>query len=297
MISVLICSANDFYLRQIRDNIEQTIGVEHEVLSFDNSKERRGICAVYNLLAAKAKFPYLCFVHEDIVFETTDWGVIINEIFSQRTDIGVIGVAGSKYKSKLFSGWFSGIHKFDCANITHQYSYGSELIYLHPDKQRFIEDVVCVDGVFICCRQSIWEKLKFNEDQLHGFHFYDIDFSINASMLCTVAVTYLIRIVHITRGGDFGNSWVEAAIEYHSLARNKLPYTKLISYSVPDELKISSTWLDILKNYKISWKNKIKWITIQRLHYSPVLYYSMAKFLFYTPFGLKHMHKLFRKVR
>ncbi|MFI5186096.1 MAG: glycosyltransferase [Chitinophagales bacterium] len=297
MISVLICSANNFFLDQIRNNIAQTIGVEHEILYFDNSKEKKGICAVYNFLASKARFPNLCFVHEDILFATTDWGVIIRDIFSENDDIGVIGIAGSKYKSKLFSGWFSGVKEFDCANIAHQYSYGNELIYLKPGKEKLTEEVVCIDGVFICCRRRIWEQLNYNEEELPGFHFYDIDFSLKASEVCTVCVAYAIDITHITKGGDFGNNWVETAIRFHNLSYDKLPNTKLIAYSAKQEMMIAKTWLDILKKYKISWKNKIKWIKIQRLHFNPVLYYSIAKFLFYRPFGLRLIHKLFRKIR
>jgi len=296
MISVLICSANDLFLNQVRDDVRKTIGLPHEILYVDNSKEKRGICAVYNYLASKASFPYLCFVHEDIVFETRNWGVIIKDIFSRRTDVGVIGIAGSKYKAKRFSGWFSGIKEFDCANVTHQYAYGNESIHLNPNNQNKLEEVVCIDGVFICCRKSIWEKIKFNEKRLRGFHFYDIDFSLNAAAVSTVAVTYDIDVVHITKGGDFGNAWVETAIDFHSFY-TKLPDEKLVDYSPEKEDQIARVWLDVLKKYQISWRNKMKWIRIQHLQSRPMLYYSILKFLFYKPFGLKAIHKLFRKVR
>ena len=76
MISVLICSADNSLLNQVKANIEQTIGVEHEILFFDNL-EKKGICEVYNSLAAQAKFSYLCFVHEDILFQTLNWGLLL----------------------------------------------------------------------------------------------------------------------------------------------------------------------------------------------------------------------------
>lgn len=296
MISVLICSANDLFLNQVQDDVRKTIGLPHEILYVDNSKEKRSICAVYNYLASKASFPYLCFVHEDIVFETRNWGLIIKDIFSRRTEVGVIGIAGCKYKAKRFSGWFSGIKEFDCAHVTHQYAHGNESIHLNPTNQNKLEDVVCIDGVFICCRKNIWEMIKFNEKMLHGFHFYDIDFSLNAAAVSTVTVTYEIDVVHITKGGDFGNAWVETAIDFHSFYK-KLPDIKLVEYSLEKENQISRVWLDVLKKYEISWRNKIKWIGIQHLQSHPVLYYSILKFLFYKPFGLKSIHKLFRKVR
>lgn len=297
MISVLICSANESFLKQVKNNIEQTIGVEYELLSFDNGIEKKGICAVYNILAGQARFPYLCFVHEDILFQTTNWGQVINDVFSQQADTGVIGVAGCKYKSKLFSGWFSGNTALDCAQITHRYSDGDEVISLGSERQKGIEEVVCIDGVFICCRQEIWKQIKFNEDFLRGFHFYDLDFSLQASAVTKVMVTYQIEMLHITTGGDFGNNWVTTAIDYHECYRENLPNVKLVAYSAGMEIDISRTWLDVLKKYKISWKNRVRWVTMQRLYHHPSLYYPVVKFLFYKSLGLARVHKLIKRTR
>jgi len=296
MISVLICSADNSLLNQVRENIEQTIGVEYEILYFNNL-EGKGICEVYNYLASRARFSYLCFVHEDVLFQTANWGLKIEDIFYRDPAIGVVGVAGSKYKSKNFSGWYSGIQSLDCANILHRNKYGDESIYLQPNKEKMLEEVVSLDGVFICCRKEIWAQSKFNEADLKGFHFYDIDFSVRASGICRLAVTYDINIFHITTGGDFGNNWVETAIEYHLRAGKLLPVTKLISQSGSIEEKISSTWLDFLKKYRISWKNKWRWIRMQNLHHKPVLFYPIARFLFYGPASGEKFHKLFKKAK
>ncbi len=296
MISVLICSADNSLLNQVKTNIEETIGVEHEILFFDNL-EKKGICEVYNSLAARAKFSYLCFVHEDILFQTLNWGLLLADIFSKNPAIGVVGVAGSKYKSKCFSGWYSGIPGFDCANILHRYSYGDEAIYLQPNKENVLEEVVCLDGVFICSRKEVWQQSKFNEADLKGFHFYDIDFSLRASRICKIAVTYDVNIIHITKGGDFGDNWVTTAIGYHIRFGKMLPGTKLVDHSYSIEEKISKTWLDFLKKYRISWKNKIQWIRLQKLFYKPVLYYAIARFLFYEPVGIENFHKSFKKAK
>jgi hypothetical protein len=296
MISVLICSADNSLLNQVKTNIEQTIGVEHEILSFDNL-EKKGICEVYNILASRAKFSYLCFVHEDILFHTLSWGRVLDDIFSKNPAIGVVGVAGSKYKSKCFSGWYSGVQAFDCANILHRYSYGDESIYLQPNKGNALEEVVCLDGVFICSRKEVWQQLKFNETDVKGFHFYDIDFSLRASRICRIAVSYDINMIHLTKGGDFGNNWVDTAIEYHIRYGSMFPCTKLFDHSHPIEVKISETWLDVLKKYRISWKNKWRWIRMQKLYDKPVLYYPIVRFLFYEPVGIEKFHKSLKKAK
>ena len=259
--------------------------------------EKKGICEVYNSLAAQAKFSYLCFVHEDILFQTLNWGLLLADIFSKNPAIGVVGVAGSKYKSKCFSGWYSGIPGFDCANILHRYSYGDESIYLQPNKENVLEEVVCLDGVFICSRKEIWQQSKFNEADLKGFHFYDIDFSLRASQICRIAVTYDVNIIHITKGGDFGDSWVKTAIEYHIRSGKMLPGTKLVDHSYSIEEKISKTWLDFLKRYRISWKNKWQWIRMQKLYNKPALYYPIVRFLFYEPAGIENFHKSIKKAK
>src|SRR5688500_17425788 len=98
MISVLICSINPEFLNRVTANIHRTIGVPFEIISYDNRNVKKGICEVYNILAEKACYPYLCFAHEYIILTTENWGEKIANIFSRREDIGVIGVAGSKYK-------------------------------------------------------------------------------------------------------------------------------------------------------------------------------------------------------
>jgi hypothetical protein len=292
MISIVICSVSGYYLSQIKENISNSIGVEYELLVWDNNGHNKGLCEVYNTLAAKARFEYICFVHEDVLFETKDWGSRLIKIFDERQDVGVIGLAGNKYKSKFFSGWYSNIKELDCANVIHRYSHGDEVICLKPEENVSLEEVVCLDGVFICSKRNIWEKVKFNEDQLTGFHFYDIDFTLNAARICTLVVNYEITLIHITTGGDFGDNWVKVAIDYHSSMNVKLPFTKLSRLPAHADMIIVRAWLDVLKNYKISWANKWNWIRLQKLYLHPLLFYSILKFLFYKPLGLKHIHKL-----
>ena len=74
MLSVLICSINGELLRQVKQNIAETVGVPYEILVWDNKASNDGICKVYNRLASDAQYPLLLFVHEDVTFETMNWG-------------------------------------------------------------------------------------------------------------------------------------------------------------------------------------------------------------------------------
>jgi hypothetical protein len=292
MISVLICSINPDFLLQVEANIKQTIGIDFEILYFDNRIEKKGICQVYNDLAMKARFEYLCFVHEDVLFETPAWGKKLLEIFSGNSSIGLIGVAGSKYKSHYFSGWYNNIKELDCANILHRYSYGDRRLFLSPDESQKQQEVVCIDGVFMCCTKDVWQKFKFNDKDFQGFHFYDIDFSLRTAMHYTVIVTFEISLIHFTSGGDFGNNWVQNAFKFHKL---QLPLSSLTNFTGTADNIIVKTWLDWLKNFKITLSNKLHWIFAQKLYLNPGNYYSILKFLLYEPLGMRYLHNFLKR--
>lgn len=293
MISVIICSIRPELFKQVSTNLSRKIGVEHEILSFDNRVEKYGICRVYNILAGKAKFEYLCFLHEDVLFETDDWGKLILEEFAKDANLGLVGIAGAKYKSRIYSGWFTGIREIDCANYLHQYEDHVENVILAPHNDRRTEDVVCIDGVFLFCKTDAWKATRFDEINLKGFHFYDLDFSLRMSRLYQAKVVYNVLIKHITGGGDFGDPWIETAMKFHQLHTDELPATLSDDYR-KFELKIAKNTLDVLKNFRISTANKFKWVVNQKLYLYPSLFYGIAKFLVYHPFRLKRLHKLFK---
>jgi len=289
MISVLICSVNPDLLNNVRENIQHSIGVPFEILYFNNFKIGNGICKVYNELAAKAKFSILCFLHEDVILKTQGWGEKIIDLLKEP-DAGLVGIAGSKYKSAYFSGWYTGIKEFDCANYTHFNGSESEKVMLPPDDNRSVEEVVCLDGVFICCKKATWKQILFDEKKLKGFHFYDIDFSVRAAFDYKILVSYEIEITHLTTGGDYSNNWVQTAISYHQSMQSRLPFSKIDISNKEADKKVIIATMDHLKHFKISVKNKIRWVILQNLFLKPFLYYHIVKFFCYEPLNLKRIH-------
>jgi hypothetical protein len=284
MISVLICSIDTELLNNVRTNIAETIGVPFEILYLDNRNEKKGICQVYNELAERARFPYLCFLHEDVILNANDWGKEIENIFLTDLNIGLIGIAGCKYKSAYFSGWFSNNKKLDCANYIHRYKNKDiiEKVHLSPSDNNDLQEVVCIDGVFMSCTKKAWDETRFDSSFLKGFHFYDVDFSLRLARHYKVVVTYDIELVHITSGGDYGNAWVEIAIVYHQKMKSSLPYSKIGVDQTHADKNVVIAMADFLKNYKITFGNKIKWIFLQKLYLSPKFYYSILKFFLFS---------------
>src|SRR5690606_20339731 len=152
MISVIICSSNSELLKQISNNIQATIGVDYEILVKDNTKSSKGLCEVYNDLATRSKGEFLCFLHEDLLFDTVGWGqLILNKLKEPKT--GVIGFAGALNISGL-PYWYDykGTHYYFI-----QMNKNGEVHhdFTSIDKKEEYDKVTIVDGMFLACRRDV----------------------------------------------------------------------------------------------------------------------------------------------
>src|SRR5690554_3963305 len=100
-ISIVICSRNGSLENKLSENIGSTVGSQFELIVIDNSENDYSIFEAYNLGIKKSLFPYLLFVHEDVLFHTKNWGKILIEYFENNEKIGLIGLAGSKLKTDI----------------------------------------------------------------------------------------------------------------------------------------------------------------------------------------------------
>lgn len=216
MISIIISSINEVLLENVKINVAETIGLEHEIIAIDNSKGEKGICEVYNLGASLAKYDILCFMHEDIEIKTEHWGAIVAEIFNKQKP-GLLGIAGSTYKSATPSGWFPPAEfgtKSWRINIEQDSKYEDrpkQHDYYNPNHES-LSEVACVDGVWFCTTKTIALATKFDEKLLKGFHGYDIDFSLNVGQKHKILVTYDILLYHASEG-NFNSDWLREAIK------------------------------------------------------------------------------------
>lgn len=225
MISIVISSSNSGYLTAVKENIRETIGVPYEVLAVPNGDGKRGICEVYNTAAAQAKYGILCFMHEDIQFHTQNWGHNVVEVLS-NPEIGLLGVAGSKYKSLTPCGWSCpGIsipwHK---ANFIQRFKFEDlqtqHFVYNASDEQ--VSEVATLDGVWLCTRKSVFETIKFDEQLLRGFHGYDLDYSLQVGQQYKVCVTFGVLIEHFSEG-NYSVDWLNAMFKLHDKHKDALP--------------------------------------------------------------------------
>jgi len=178
MISIIISTYKPLLLKKALTSIEETIGVDYEIIAIEN-RNRYSICEAYNIGVSKAKYPYLCFVHEDVIFKTHNWGKRLISLMEDDSKIGLIGVAGTKFKSTYPSalGQSPLLRKLFLRG--HIYHWETEYTDFDQTKEKKeTEDVVCVDGVFLFTKREVFETCRFDDKLLTHFHAYDIDFSL-----------------------------------------------------------------------------------------------------------------------
>lgn len=234
MISIIICSAQKNLRDAVTLNIKETIGIGHEIIIIENELQRLSISTVYNIGASKAKFPYLCFVHEDIKFHTESWGEILIKNFLE-TQARLIGFVGSTIKTKYPSSvYITGSPYNRQYHLQRWPDKSVTKSHLNPN-QEFYSEVCVLDGLFIASTKKAWEETKFSEDYLKGFHGYDIDFSLKNFFLGKNIVIYNILIEHFSLG-SFSKEWVDTQIELINLWESKLPAH--ISSATKKDIKI-----------------------------------------------------------
>lgn len=224
MISIIISSVDRQMLDNVIVNIKETIGIAHEVIAFENSGAKLGICEVYNKGIAQAQYELICFMHEDLIISTKDWGLLVQSYFDNDRQLGLLGIAGSSYKALCPSSWFSWVEKANRFNMIQRFKHRvaeTELVYNNPEKVK-LSQVSAVDGVWFCTRRQIAKELGFDNIMLKGFHGYDVDFSLSVGQQWNVAVSFEILLEHFSEG-HYDCNWLESALLIHEKWKHILP--------------------------------------------------------------------------
>lgn len=229
MITVIVASANKALFQQLKQNIEATIGVPFELLCFDNQDGKRGICQIYNEGIRQAAYDLLCFMHEDVLIQTMQWGQIVAGIFNRNKDLGILGIAGSSYKSLTPTGWlsYSGIET-EYSNLIQSFKFSDNKTMHHLKNRgaKQLATVASVDGVWLCVPKKIAAATGFDEHTFRRFHCYDIDFCLSVGCHKTIAVTFDILLHHFSEG-NFDRTWILEVLKLHKKWAHHLPvYTE-----------------------------------------------------------------------
>lgn len=211
-------------LQQVSDNVAATIGSPYEIIAMDNRQSGKGICRVYNEGVAKAQFNILCFIHEDILIDTNNWGRVLQELFTDP-NLGLVGVAGSSYRPLTPTNWGGIGPDTVYKNIIQSYKFKNQedVHYQINPKNEKLARVTCIDGVWMCTTKAVASEIKFDEETFTGFHLYDVDFSMAVAQKYNVAVTYEILIKHLSEG-TYNRTWFEETLKFFYKWNKSLPF-------------------------------------------------------------------------
>jgi hypothetical protein len=179
----------------------------------------KSLSEVYNEILNESKYDIVILCHDDLEFDTKNWGDKILKHISKSPEYGILGLAGSKYLDKSAKWWevmstMYGIvnHKHDGKKWTSTYS---------KDLGNKIEDVILVDGLFIVVNKN---KIKHNFDEnIKGFHFYDLGFCLpNFIDEVKVGVMFDVRVTHLSIG-QTNQQWENNRVEFSKSYEENLP--------------------------------------------------------------------------
>lgn len=204
MISVIILSYRQAFLDNLLLSIHESIGVAYETVIIHNKDGAHSICSAYNEGIAKSQYPYFCFVHEDVVFKTNNWGIELIHNMKQYPNLGMIGVMGAQFKSRFPTGWYNPVNncKYLVGNIFQGKNSSSEYHFMdYSPNGPNMDCVVCLDGVFLFSKKEVFEQCRFDEKMLDGFHGYDLDISLQVlSKGYQLMVNKSIQLFHFSTG-------------------------------------------------------------------------------------------------
>lgn len=245
MISIIISSYRENLYLDLVQNIAETIGdLDFELIKIDNPGIM-GICKAYNRGAKIAKYNYLLFLHEDIKFLKKGWGIELRNLYN-LDNLGIIGIAGGLKKSSLPTGHDQGIDNYRCVFVIQE---GNRIpgqgVIREPIKTKTL------DGIFLAMTKKRWEEIKFNE-KVEGFHFYDLDISLRASMNYQNYISPNIPVLHFSLG-NFGDEWIKSCVKFHKEKYN------FDNFSGKEKTLTRKFWYQRLLSEKIRFENRMRY--------------------------------------
>ena len=227
-----------FSTRKVDDNfvsmLKKTSGVSKiEIIPVENNGEF-SLSEVYNDILKKSQNDIVVLCHDDIYFDSKNWGSKILNYFKRNSDYGILGVAGSTSLPSSGKWWedfskLKGIvnHEHDGKKWESKYStsLGNQL-----------DNVLLVDGLFLAINKKNIKK-NFNED-VKGFHFYDVDFSFRNHLEgVKIGVMYDVRITHKSIGMT-NEQWEKNREEFAEKFKEHLPSKLKRNLTLESPLKV-----------------------------------------------------------
>jgi hypothetical protein len=223
MISVIVCTAQEEEAAAVHErNVVKTIGAPVEYLRIDNRGSASGICSAYNRGARAARGNLLVFVHDDAFFMQPGWGAVLNGKFSNDRTLGMLGVAGTQYLCRDRMSWTAAGMPYMKGRVVHDIASSGEFFMSAFSTEPGDSEVVAVDGLFLAIRRDLFGRIRFDEENFDGYHFYDLDICMQVRRTHSIAVTWDILIKHCSEGNP-DDAWRRYGRKFLEKYRDELP--------------------------------------------------------------------------
>ena len=214
--------------------LKKTSGVSKpEVIPFENNGEY-SLTEVYNKILEQSTNDIVILCHDDIYFDSKNWGQKILNHFKRKNDYGILGLAGTTSMPKSAK-WWEDFSKMK-GIVNHEHEGKKWESKYSQSKGNELDDVVLVDGLFIVINKNNIKE-KFNED-IGGFHFYDVDFSFrNFIKDVRIGVIYDVRVTHKSIG-QTNEQWEKNREIFAKKYKDVLPVKVKRNLNIESPLKV-----------------------------------------------------------
>jgi GT2 family glycosyltransferase len=243
MITIIYSTHKDKeYNEKFKTHLLTSVGLNDvQILEYQNNNQY-SLAEVYNSGITESIYDIVVCCHNDIKLEK-DWGKKLLEDYSNYSEFGVIGKAGSCYFPKSGIYW-ERMNQTMVGQVWHHPSGQKKWINNYSPKLPFIIPVVTIDGLFISFDKT---KIKHKFDETIGkFHFYDHGFCVpNYLDGIKIGVTSSFEITHESVG--------QPNEEFFD---SRLKFVEKYKYRLPLDLKPREIYVPNVKfnNVKINGK-------------------------------------------
>lgn len=282
MLSLIICSRTRVINSSLFENIKKTVGCDYELIVIDNSNNQYSIFEAYNDGISKSKGHFLCFLHDDIIFHTNNWGNILLNLYKNDNNLGLIGVAGAKIKTRMPSAWWDCPHNQKAVNLIQHFNSERIVNWNYGFDDGNNVEVVTIDGVFMAMRKN--ELIRF-DSRLKGFHNYDLNISLeHKKKSIKIIVTNEVLIEHFSLG-NLDENWGLSTLKAHKMYISCLPIgiDNVQNYQIIESLEIKNAKRLIKQILSFGFNRK----TIN-------LWFSLFAFILHSKFYLTYFKKIYK---
>lgn len=206
----------------LEENIKNTIGYKkYKIIRYMNYNEF-SLSILYNRAISEnyEKNSIFVFIHNDIIFKTKNWGIILINKFKYN-NIDLIGVAGSDYIDETGKWWNNKNRRYGI--VEHDDGMKKYTSYF-SDKILNIQRCVIIDGLFMALKITQDDiQYKYFDENYGKFHFYDVASCVKLFMSgFNIGVITDIKILHKSIG-RINNEWEDNKNKFIKNYYNYLP--------------------------------------------------------------------------